>query len=66
MAQATRDKVINELDTLQLEELDQLEQAIQERRAATEAAQKQTAFHQALFAGGRFALGAELVHRKLT
>ena len=52
MAQATLDQVINQLDTLQAEELEQLEHAIRERRAATDEAKKQEAFHQALLASG--------------
>lgn len=52
MAQATLDQVIHQLDILQAEELDQLEQAIQERRAATEEAKKKEVFHQALLAAG--------------
>ncbi len=52
MAQAILDQVINQLNTLQAAELEQLEQAIQERRAATEEAKKKEAFHQALLASG--------------
>ena len=52
MAQAILDKVINELNTLQSEELDQLEQAIQERRSASEMASKEAIYHQALLASG--------------
>ena len=52
MAQAILDQVISQLNAFQLEELNRLEQAIQERRATTEVAQKQTAFHQALLASG--------------
>ena len=52
MAQATLDQVISQLEDFQLEELNRLEEAIQERRAANAAAQKQEAFHQALLASG--------------
>lgn len=52
MAQATLDQVINQLNMLQAEELDLLEQAVRERRAATDEARKKEAFHQALLASG--------------
>jgi hypothetical protein len=52
MAQATLDQAINQLDALKPEELDLLEQAVRERRAATDETRKKEAFHQALLASG--------------
>lgn len=52
MAQATLEQVINQVHTLQADELQILEQAIRARRVSTEEAKKKEAFHQALLASG--------------
>jgi len=52
MAQATLDQLISQLDTLQNEELQRLERAIQERRTDKGEAKEKEMLHQALLASG--------------
>ena len=53
MAQAILNQILDQLKTLELEELQQLNQAIQKRLAdKEEAAQRSTTFHEALLASG--------------
>jgi succinylglutamate desuccinylase len=48
MAQATLNQILNQLKTLELEELQQLNQTIQQYLIDKEEADKQAAFHQSL------------------
>jgi uncharacterized protein involved in exopolysaccharide biosynthesis len=52
VAQATLYQILDQLPTLEVDELRQLNQAVQERLAPQEQAQKREAFHQALLASG--------------
>ena len=52
MAWATLEQVISQLDALKPGELQQLEDAVRERRVATQEAQERETFHQALLAAG--------------
>ncbi|MBW4634626.1 MAG: hypothetical protein KME30_22770 [Iphinoe sp. HA4291-MV1] len=52
MAQETLKQILNQLETLELEELQQLHQTIQRYLAQKERTDKQAAFHQALIDAG--------------
>lgn len=52
MAQATLDQLISQLDSLQTEELQRLERAIQERRTDKGEAKEKEMLHQTLLASG--------------
>lgn len=52
MAQATLNQILSQLETLELEELHQLNQTIQKRLANKEEIAKLRAFHQALLDSG--------------
>lgn len=52
MAQATLDQIIAQIETLELEELQQLNQAIQRYLADKEETTKRATFHQSLLASG--------------
>lgn len=52
MAQATLNQILNQLKTLELEELQQLNQTIQQYLIDKEEADKQAAFHQSLIDSG--------------
>ncbi|MFB2977922.1 hypothetical protein [Microseira sp. BLCC-F43] len=52
MAQAILNQILDQLKTLELAELQQLNQAIQDYLAVKEDADKQVAFHQALLTSG--------------
>lgn len=52
MAQATLDQILAQIETLELEELQQLNQAIQRYLADKQQTPQQVTFHQALLASG--------------
>lgn len=52
MTQATLYQILNQLSTLEQNELRQLNQAVQEHLAPQEEGQRREAFHQALLASG--------------
>lgn len=52
MAQETLNQILNQLETLELEELQQLNQRVQQYLADKEGTDKQAAFHQALINSG--------------
>jgi hypothetical protein len=52
VAQATLYQILGQLSTLEVDELRQLDQAVQERLAPQEKTQTREAFHQALVATG--------------
>jgi hypothetical protein len=52
MAQAILNQILEQLKTLELEELQQLNQAIQKRLADKEEAAQRSTFHEALLASG--------------
>lgn len=52
MAQAILNQILDQLKTLELEELQQLNQAIQKRLADKEKAAQRSTFHEALLASG--------------
>lgn len=52
MAQETLNQILNQIETLELEELQQLNQRVQQYLADKEGTDKQAAFHQALINSG--------------
>ena len=63
MAQATLHQILDQLPTLEPDELRQLDQAVQARLTPQEVTQKREAFHQALLASG-LVKQIKLAHRK--